>query len=124
MHCSHPGALIEGQGHGTVSGGKPKAHSIPIRRTAMTPLELLNTSILQLRTLVAFLDDQLSDANSAEIETRACKELARSLGVLISAHEALRCEASAGAQPEEGAQQLAVISVDVADNHALLRKRA
>jgi hypothetical protein len=101
MHCSHPGALIEGQHHGTVSGEKLRtnAHPTPIRRTAMTPLELLDTSIAQLRTLVAFLDDQLRDANFAETETNACKEIARSLGVLISAHEALRCEASAGAQP-------------------------
>jgi hypothetical protein len=64
----------------------------------MTPLELLDTSIAQLRTLVAFLDDQLSDANPAQIETRACKEIARSLGVLIRAHEALHCEVCAGAQ--------------------------
>lgn len=54
----------------------------------ITPPELLNTSIAQLQTLVAFLEDQLSWIDSAARETRACRELARSLCSLIRAHEA------------------------------------
>jgi hypothetical protein len=68
----------------------------------MTPLELLDTSIAQLRTLLAFLDDQLSHANSAEIETRACKEIARSLRVLISAHARKRIERQVPARAAAG----------------------
>jgi hypothetical protein len=52
----------------------------------ITPLELLDTSIAQLQTLVAFLDDQLGWTESATLETRACKEIARSLCVLIQTH--------------------------------------
>ena len=52
------------------------------------PPELLDTSIAQLQTLVAFLDDQLSWTQSAALETRACKEIAQSLCVLIQAHRA------------------------------------
>lgn len=52
----------------------------------ITPPELLDTSIAQLQTLVAFLDDQLSWTESAALETRACKEIARSLCLLIRTH--------------------------------------
>ena len=50
---------------------------------AITPLELLDTSIAQLQTLVAFLDEQLDGTEFATPETCACKEIARSLCVLI-----------------------------------------
>ena len=49
----------------------------------ITPLELLDTSMAQLQTLVAFLDDQLDGAESAALETHACQEIARSLYLLI-----------------------------------------
>lgn len=55
----------------------------------VTPRELLDTSIAQLRTLVAFLGDQLAECGgastvqSASREFCACKELLISLGVLI-----------------------------------------
>ena len=54
----------------------------------ITPRELLDTSIGQLRTLVAFLSDQLSCTESAALETRACEEIARSLSLVIRAHQA------------------------------------
>ena len=53
----------------------------------MTPLELLDTAIAQLQTLVTFLDDQLCWTESAELETRACAEIARSLRLLIRDHQ-------------------------------------
>jgi hypothetical protein len=56
----------------------------------ITPLELLDTSIGQLQTLVAFLDDQLSWTESTALEACACKEIARSLCSLIRTHEAAR----------------------------------
>lgn len=56
----------------------------------ITPLELLDTSIGQLQTLVAFLDDQLSWTEATAVETCACKEIARSLCFLIRTHEAAR----------------------------------
>jgi hypothetical protein len=49
----------------------------------ITPIELLDTSIAQLQTLVAFLDDQLDGTEFATAETYACKEIARSLCSLI-----------------------------------------
>lgn len=56
----------------------------------ITPLELLDTSIGQLQTLVAFLDDQLSWTEATAVETCACKEIARSLCSLIRTHEGAR----------------------------------
>lgn len=52
----------------------------------ITPVELLDTSIAQLQTLVAFLDDQLDGTQSATAETYACKEIARSLCRLIQTY--------------------------------------
>jgi hypothetical protein len=53
----------------------------------ITSGELLDTSIAQLQTLAAFLDEQLGDrserAEPAVSETRACKEILLSLSVLI-----------------------------------------
>jgi hypothetical protein len=59
------------------------------RESAMmiTPAELLDTSIAQLQTLVAFLGDQLGDGSarsaSSTSEARACEEILRSLSTLI-----------------------------------------
>lgn len=53
----------------------------------ITPLELLDTSIAQLQTLVAFLDDQLDARECATAEACACKEIARSLGTLIRTYQ-------------------------------------
>jgi hypothetical protein len=52
----------------------------------ITPVELLDTSIAQLQTLVAFLDDQLDGTAFATAETYACKEIARSLCRLIQTY--------------------------------------
>jgi hypothetical protein len=49
----------------------------------ITPLELLDTSIAQLQTLVAFLDEQLDGTAFTTPESYACKEIARSLCTLI-----------------------------------------
>lgn len=57
---------------------------------AITPLELFDTSIAQLQTLVAFLDEQLDGTKIATPESFACKEIARSLGVLIRTCQAER----------------------------------
>ena len=56
----------------------------------ITPVELLDTSIAQLQTLVAFLDDQLDWTEFASAETCACKEIARSLCGLIRTAQAVR----------------------------------
>jgi hypothetical protein len=57
---------------------------------AITPLELFDTSIAQLQTLVAFLDEQLDGAAFATPESFVCKEIARSLGILIRTCQAER----------------------------------
>jgi hypothetical protein len=60
----------------------------------ITPGELLDTSIGQLQTLVAFLGEQLGDRNerpeAATAEARACGEILLSLNVLIPKLEAAR----------------------------------
>jgi hypothetical protein len=70
----------------------------------ITPRELLDTSIAQLETLVAFLGDQLGDRNErpepATSEARACEEILLSLSVLIPKLEAARhTTPGAGASP-------------------------
>jgi len=66
----------------------------------ITPDELLETSIAQLRTLDAFLREQLADGAdgvpSAAAQLRACKELLSSLSALILRLQAAR-EMFAGA---------------------------
>jgi hypothetical protein len=66
----------------------------------ITPGELLDTSIAQLQTLVAFLGDQLGDRNErpepATLEARACEEILLSLSVLIPKLEAARHMTAAG----------------------------
>ena len=49
----------------------------------ITPVELLDTSVAQLQTLLAFLDEQLDGTGFPTPETCACQEIARSLCVLI-----------------------------------------
>jgi hypothetical protein len=60
-----------------------------------TPRELLDTSITQLQTLTAFLDDQLAASvhqagSSATTEIRACEEIFVSLRALIVKVETAR----------------------------------
>ena len=60
----------------------------------ITPQELLDTSIAQLQTLAAFLHDQLADGSDdrgyGAPEAGACREILRSLRVLIPKLEAVR----------------------------------
>jgi len=53
----------------------------------ITPQELLDTSIAQLRTLAAFLSEQLGQSGerseSAAMEVQRCEEILLSLSVLI-----------------------------------------
>jgi hypothetical protein len=62
----------------------------------ITPRELLDTSIAQLRTLAAFLGDQLgesgddSEVSAGTLEVCACKEVLVSLGALIPKLQATR----------------------------------
>jgi hypothetical protein len=60
----------------------------------ITSIELLDTSIAQLQTLVAFLNEQLDQTEFVTVETCACKEIARSLCRLIRTHQAERLESS------------------------------
>jgi hypothetical protein len=65
----------------------------------ITPNELLDTSIAQLRTLAAFLREQLGDGAErmpSAGQVRACKELLRALSALILRLQAAR-EPLAGA---------------------------
>jgi hypothetical protein len=67
----------------------------------ITPVELLDTSIAQLRTLLAFLDEQLDGTGFATPETYACKEIARSLCILVRTCQAERL--SHNRHPTKGA---------------------
>ena len=77
----------------------------------ITALELLDTSIAQLQTLVAFLNEQLDQTEVITVETCACEDIARSLGRLIRTHQAERlagspyptenADAACRAQPRE-----------------------
>jgi hypothetical protein len=64
----------------------------------ITPRELLDTSIAQLQTLAVFLSEQLAHtdgsqrAQSATLETLACREALVSLSVLIPKLQVARCE--------------------------------
>jgi hypothetical protein len=74
----------------------------------ITPQELLDTSIAQLRTLAAFLDEQLDDGRDkggyGAAESGACREMLRSLRVLIPKLEAVRCVARRAKDIESGEQ--------------------
>lgn len=71
----------------------------------ITPGELLDVSVAQLRTLAAFLGEQLSESggrrNYAMTEARVCNEIHRSLQRLIA-------RAQAGVRGEEGSDQTIV----------------
>jgi hypothetical protein len=59
----------------------------------ITPQELLDTTIAQLRTLVAFLEDQLGASNQSQsvaLETRACREIMHALTDLLRKLQAAR----------------------------------
>jgi hypothetical protein len=66
----------------------------------ITPRELLDTSIGQLRTLAAFLSDQLNESSdrtkAVSLETRACRQIQRSLSRLISELPVGHCVNSTG----------------------------
>jgi hypothetical protein len=66
----------------------------------ISPAERLDTSVVQLQTLTAFLGDQLGDRHdrpdSATSEARACEEILLSLSVLILKLEAARHMAPGG----------------------------
>jgi hypothetical protein len=71
----------------------------------LTPGELLDTSLAQLRTLTAFLGDQLRETSSesalyATVEVRACKEILLSLNLLIPKLQAARNAMSGGADDD------------------------
>ena len=72
----------------------------------ITPNELLDTSIAQLRTLTAFLREQLANGAdrmpSTAAQARACKELLGSLSALILRLQNAR-EASMGPRASEDA---------------------
>jgi hypothetical protein len=69
----------------------------------ITPNELLDTSIAQLRTLAAFLREQLGNGAdrmpSAAAQVRACKELLGSLSALILRLQAARETAAGAGEP-------------------------
>jgi hypothetical protein len=69
----------------------------------ITPNELLDTSIAQLRTLAAFLREQLGNGAdrmpSAAAQVRACKELLGSLSALILRLQAARETLAGAGQP-------------------------
>jgi hypothetical protein len=71
----------------------------------ITPGELLQTSIAQLRTLIAFLSEQLHEsgggdsAQSSALEVRACKDMLVSLTVLLQASPS----PVSGGEPSSGA---------------------
>jgi hypothetical protein len=67
----------------------------------ITPRELLDTSIAQLRILAAFLGDELGElrerAETATPEARACKEILLTISVLIPKLQAARYVVADGA---------------------------
>ena len=60
----------------------------------LTPRVLLDTSIAQLRTLAAFLAEEMGEyarqPESANLEARACKEILLTISVLIPKLQAAR----------------------------------
>lgn len=62
----------------------------------LTPRVLLDTSIAQLRTLAAFLAEEMGEyqraerSESANLEARACKEILLTISVLIPKLQAAR----------------------------------
>jgi hypothetical protein len=60
----------------------------------LTPCVLLDTSIAQLRTLAAFLAEEMGEfrdqAEPASLEARACKEILLTIRVLIPKLQAAR----------------------------------
>jgi hypothetical protein len=69
----------------------------------ITPNELLDTSIAQLRTLAAFLREQLGNGAdrmpSAAAQVRACRELLGALSALVLRLQAARETLAGSAEP-------------------------
>jgi hypothetical protein len=61
---------------------------------SLTPRILLDTSIAQLRTLAAFLAEEMGEyrhkSEAANLEARACKEILLTISVLIPKLQAAR----------------------------------
>jgi hypothetical protein len=61
---------------------------------SLTPHVLLDTSIAQLRTLAAFLAEEMGEyrhkSEAANLEARACKEILLTISVLIPKLQAAR----------------------------------
>ena len=87
----------------------------------ITPRELLDTSIAQLRTLARFLGEQLGEgregAEPATAETRACHEILRSLRVLILRLQAAGHESGGDIDPP-----LAIVEADITPPRRVARK--
>jgi len=62
--------------------------------SSLTPRVVLDTSIAQLRTLAAFLAEEMGEyrnqAEVANLEARACKEILLTISVLIPKLQAAR----------------------------------
>lgn len=62
--------------------------------SSLTPRVVLDTSIAQLRTLAAFLAEEMGEyrnqAEAANLEARACKEILLTISVLIPKLQAAR----------------------------------
>jgi hypothetical protein len=68
----------------------------------LTPRVLLDTSIAQLRTLAAFLAEEMGEygqRDAANLEARACKEILLTISVLIPKLQAARYVV-----PDDGAE--------------------
>lgn len=61
---------------------------------SLTPSVLLDTSIAQLRTLASFLAEEMGEyrnqAEAANLEARACKEILLTISILIPKLQAAR----------------------------------
>jgi hypothetical protein len=75
----------------------------------LTPSVLLDTSIAQLRTLAAFLAEEMAEyrdkSEPANLEARACKEILLTISVLIPKLQAARYVVA-----DEGAAQGGCVS--------------
>jgi hypothetical protein len=69
----------------------------------ITPRVLLDTSIAQLRTLAAFLADEIGEygqrSDVTSLEARACKEILLTITVLIPKLQAARYVVAEGGEP-------------------------
>ena len=73
---------------------------------SLTPHVLLDTSIAQLRTLAAFLAEEMGEyrhkSEAANLEARACKEILLTISMLVAKLQAARYVATPGSFPPLG----------------------